>query len=481
MRIPSKLIAALALAPMAAALAHAPDALAFAPAMTVGVHPSSGITSSYFTLSGRPGRLVQAGTLELNNRRNRSVTVSLDPVGALTASTLGSAYRVATPSTSGQARWIVLPRRRVVLQPRGKLLVPVGIRTPVGAAAGDYLSGISVEALGNARQARMHGNIAISSVQRYAVGVFVKVPGPRHPLIRFTGASVDREPAGLTFYARARNGGNTILQNVRGYLLVTRGRRTVARATIGPGTFVTGTSIAYPLLAPRQEPSEGAVFRVRGLMRYGGGVARLDTNVRFGHASAQRQQDFGGPPVVDPRSSGVPWAVLAAVIAGIAVFVGLVLLLLRSRRPRGQRAALRAIESALSTSRATREPLSLVRVSDPAGKTRARRLAAAARPRLRGTDRLYRLGRSELLVIAPDTPVEAGELLSSDIERHLSRAAGLDGIETCVLQARGSSRAAELVERLRESSTDQPDDYELTVDRLLTFLNSDSEPRPPVG
>jgi hypothetical protein len=482
MRIPSKLIACLALAPAVGALVLATGAAAApAPAMTVGVHPASGVTSSYFTLSVSPGRFVQAGTLELHNRGNRRVTVSLDPVGALTASTLGSAYRVATPATSGQARWIVLPRRRVVLQPRGKLLVPVGIRTPAGAAAGDYLSGISVEALGRAHQARMSGNIAISSVQRYAVGVFVKVPGPRHPLIGFSGASVEREPAGLTFYVRARNKGNAILQNVRGYVIVTRGRRSVARTTIGPGTFVTGTSIAYPLLAARQQPSEGAVFRVRALMRYAGGVARLDTKVRFGHASAQRQQDFGGPPVVDPRrDSGLSWTALAAVLAGVAAFAGLVLLLLRRRQPRGARAAWRALDRALAASRAGREPLSLVRVAGAEGKALSRKVASAVRPRLRGTDRLYRLRKSELLVIAPDTRRAAAEALSSEIERHLSRSAGVDRVETSVIQADRRS-PAELVARLRQRGPERLDEYELTTEQLHSRVDVGAEPPPPEG
>ena len=63
-------------------------------------------------------------------------------------------------------------------------------------------------------------------MQRYAVGMFVKVPGPRHSLIELPSASVEREPSGLTFYVQARNPGNTILQKgVRGSLLVTRGHR----------------------------------------------------------------------------------------------------------------------------------------------------------------------------------------------------------------------------------------------------------------
>jgi len=125
-------------------------------------------------------------------------------------------------------------------------------------------------------------------------------------LLHDSRARVTREPSGLTFYVQARNPGNAILQGVRGGILVTRGHRTVVRAAIGPGTFVSGTSIAYPLMAPREQPHEGAVYRVRAVMRYAHGkVARLDTQVRFGHVAAETQQDFGGPRAAEEDEPAV--------------------------------------------------------------------------------------------------------------------------------------------------------------------------------
>jgi hypothetical protein len=463
MRTPSKLIAVLALAPAAGAFALAPAAVAApAPAMTVTVHPASGVSSSYFTLSTRPGGFARAGTLELQNHHRQPVTVRLDPVGALTASTLGSAYREAGPSVAGQASWIVLPQRSIVLGAHATAKVPIGVNTPGGTAAGDYLSGISVEALGQKGQTRVRGNIAISSIQRYAVGLLVKVPGPRHSLIQLTGATIAREPAGLTFYLHARNGGNAILQNVRGRLLVTRGRRKVVRTAIGPGTFVTGTSIAYPLLAPREQPSEGAEYRVRAVMRYAGRVVRLDTRVRFGHKSAQTQQDFGGPPVRDPAArDNARWALLAGAIAVFVSLAGLGLALLRRRRLPGPRAALRALDRALAAARASREPLSLVRVADMTDKPRMRKLAKVVRPGIRAADRLYRLSGSELLIVAPDTRAEAARAVGSEIDRHLATGT----VQVSVLEAGGRQRD-EILSRLRDPRREL-EDIELSADNLM--------------
>jgi hypothetical protein len=326
--------------------ALAPGALAApAPPMTVEVHPASGEVRSYFDFKARPGQSTVAGTLALRNRLRRKVTVLLDPVNGLTASTLGSAYSVRGGAIRGPARWIRLSDRRVELAPRGSAEVDVTVRPSPDVKPGDYLSGIGVQARGTGRESRPRGNVAIASVQRYAVGVLARLPGPRNPLIRFTGAHVEREAAGVTFYLSARNLGNAVLQDVRGRQTITQGERVVARGPMGPGTFVTGTSIEFPVLVPRERASEGSEYRVRALLRYRGGVARLDTLVRFGRGSALRQEEFGGPQA-SPSGKGFPWFLLAA--AGGLALLAFVLIGWLRRRSR-DRARIRALEQALAS------------------------------------------------------------------------------------------------------------------------------------
>jgi hypothetical protein len=432
--------------------------------MTVVVHPESGVTGSYFTLSPRPGHPTLAGTLEVRNRSNRRIVVRLDPVASLTASTLGSAYGTAAPENAGQAAWIRIATRRLVLAPRQKVSVPVAVNTPPDVHPGDYLSGISVQAAGPGKERKLRGNIAVSSVQRYAVGLLVDIPGPRQPMIRMTSAKITREPAGLTFYLHATNTGNAILQNVRGKLLVTRGKRIVAQTTIGPGTFVTGTSIDYPVLVPREQPREGSVYRVRAFMRYHGGVARFDNRVSFGHKAAQAQQDFGGRQLPDARSKAPLWLIAAGGAGALIGLVGLVLFARRKRTP-GPRVARRALESASARAAAAHEPLSLVRIADSSGATATRKLAAATRSRLRPTDRLYRLGKSELLVLMPVTRVDTARVVCVDLPLLLSRSVARDHVAISVLEANGL-RATALLDRLREPGSDEWDDYELPLDSL---------------
>ena len=450
MRPPSSLNAKFALALVAGALAFVQSANAAPPPpMIVAVHPATGAISSYFQLGARPGHRASAGTLELRNRSNRRVTVLLDPVDSLTASTLGSAYQVRGMRVHGPARWIRLSRRRVVLAPHATANIGVSVLAPPGAVAGDYLSGVSVQALTRPQQIKLRGNVGISSIQRYAVGVLVRLAGPRHPLIRLTRASVDREPAGVTFFLFGRNPGNVILQNVRGSVEIRQGNRVVARSVIGPGTFVTKTSIAYPVLVPRERPREGAVYAVHAWMRYAGGIARLDTTVRFGHASALRQETFGGPKA--PRGGGGMLVLMLIGITVLALGAGAVMLWRRRRRS-GPRAALRTLERALDAARASGEPLSLIRVADHGNGTSTQQLTAVVRAGLRRSDHLCRLDGSELLIVASDTAAETADVLAGELRRQLQRAqADSDGVAIDVLAPDGDT-AADLLARVTRSN-----------------------------
>jgi hypothetical protein len=426
----------------AGAVTLTPSAMAAAPPpMIVQVHPASGEVRSYFDFPAKPGKSAAAGTLELRNRLHRKVTVLVDPIDGLTASTLGSAYSVRGRPVHSSARWTRLSDRRIELGPRGRAEVDVNVLPPAGAEPGDYLSGIGVQAAG-AGKSKSNGSLAISSVERYAVGVLVRLPGPRHPLIRFTGARVEQEAAGVTFYLSARNRGNVILQDVKGSQLITRGEQVVAKGPMGPGTFVTGTSIDYPVLVPREQAREGSEYRVRAVLRYRGGIARLDTLVRFGHRSAVRQQQLDGEK---KSSSNNILGLLLAAGAGAALLGFLVFLLWRRRSRR--RSPLRTLEQALASARANGEPLSLIRVGGE--KAPARDLEGALGSRLRRSDRVCRLNGSGILIVAPDTPVQTAEQIAQELRRQLDRGrVGSDGVDISVFVPSGTVTAAELLEQV---------------------------------
>jgi hypothetical protein len=174
--------------------------------------------------------------------------------------------------------------------------------------------------------------VSIASVDRYALGVEISLPGPRHPLIQFTGAEIQRQPAGLTFALLARNGGNVVLQGVHGYVRITRAGRTVVSRSLEAGTFVTHTRIAYPVTAFGQTPTEGTRYRISAWMRYPGGIARLNTTVTFGHRQAVIQKQYTHSS--SAAGGGTPWWEIAGVVAVVlyGLFVTILLLLRRRKR-----------------------------------------------------------------------------------------------------------------------------------------------------
>lgn len=321
--------AVIAVTAAAAALCGAQPALSAAPSGLVVVpQPRSEQGLSYFKLAAVPGSTAQAGTIELRNPTAKRLRVALAAVDGETLSTLGSSYAPPGSRPHGSTLWLHLGTRAASLSPGASLVVPVSIVVPPAAQPGDYLSGVSVEALDQRSQTVKRKGVAIASVARYAIGAEVSLPGPRHPLIKFTGASIRREPAGLAFALMARNAGNAILQGVHGQVHITRAGHTVLTQAIGAGTFVAGTSIAYPVHAFRQTPLQGTHYRISAWMRYAGGIARLNTTVVFGHRAAVAQQQYGGPTA---SSGGTAWWKIGGVIAVILYALGTTALLLRRR------------------------------------------------------------------------------------------------------------------------------------------------------
>jgi hypothetical protein len=285
---------------------------------------------SYFQLRLHRGQSRAAGSLELHNPTRRRMLVALAAVDGQTLGTLGSSYAQPGSAAHGSTRWLHVAQRKVALAPGATASVLVSVAAPAGAHSGDYLAGVSVEQLGQAAKSNSRHGILIVSAVRYVIGVEMTLPGRRRPSVAFTGAALEREPAGPVFLLRARNVGNVILPRVNGSALITSGKRIVARVPLGPGTFVSQTSIAYPVSAFGEHPAEGARYRVRALLRYAGGVARLDTYVTFGHAQAALQRVY--EPKRSGHGGGTAWWKIAGLGLLLVYAIGTSWLLLRRRQ-----------------------------------------------------------------------------------------------------------------------------------------------------
>ena len=275
------------------------------------------------------------------------------------------------------------------------------MEVPRSAKPGDYLSGIAVQTVGQTYQTHPSHGLQIAEVYRYAVGVELKLPGPRTPHLRFTGANLERAPSSIVFSLLARNDGNVILQNVYGHVLVTQGNRVVTSAPIASGTFVSHTSIQMPIVAAHEHPTEGAVYRVRAKLVYKGGVAYLDTLVRFGHQAAVVQKEY------TPKLKGTSWIIWALLGAGLALLALLLAVGWRRHRRRAlltRAATLALLGRMLAAVDERGQPQSVIHVEvNDASTAPKRRLAKTLRRQLRATDAIGDLGSDGLLILLPNT------------------------------------------------------------------------------
>jgi hypothetical protein len=451
-----------------ASLYLAAPAAAMNPAVIVKVHQTSGLVSPYFQLAAAPGRNVTAGSLDVDNPSAHPVTVQLAPVDAMTTNTLGSAYAMPGSGAHGSTTWLRLSRPEVTIAPRSAQSVRVSVDVPATATPGDYLSGVSVEALGQVQSTNVSSGVSIGEIDRYAIGVEVSLPGARYPAIHFTGASVTRQPAGLAFLVAASNTGNVILKNVHGWVKVTSGHRQVVAATIAPGTFVSATGITYPLLSRTEQPRPGSRYRVRATLYYQGGVARLDQTVVFSHAAAVRQQNYGGRKL--PKS-GLPWLWILVALALIAVIAALRSLmrsfdinLVRTRpgRPMTRKAGLKLLESSLGRDR--ERPVSIALVT--ARRRAIPAIADAIQSCLRPGDRICDLGPEGLLLICPRTSRRELAVLERDLRETVARDPDLARVRVEIARATAVkpttarkllARAEATHRRQQESATHAPD------------------------
>ena len=404
-----------------AARGGASRANAATPPFVVVVQPAAGQPGDYFNASAKPGATIHAGTLVLRNTGRTRVRALLVPVDALTASNLGSTYKVLGTPRHGPTLWTQLSQRKLTLAPHASATVAVSVTVPAGAKPGEYLSGVSIQARKpNVHTRRLNSNVEIASIVRYAVGVEIRVPGPLHPAVTLNRVVLQRQPRGLSFLVDATNSGNVILKNVTGTVLVTRGGRRVVQTPIGPGTFVTATSIQLAALSLEQQVSQGTVFHVKATIRYGGGSARLDRDVTFGPHEAQLQQEFGGRKVAS--SGGSPWVAFAAGAGALVFLIGLALLLRRRRRTDSLPAALAALERALADPRRAGAPVSVITAISEESETAWRAdTQSVIRRRLRPTDTLAADDDGALVIIAGDTGALAAVGLAEDLRSAIAR------------------------------------------------------------
>jgi len=301
-------------------------AVALVAAAPAAAAPSGGLsiaaegTGGGLRLDGEPGGMVR-GAVRVSNLSRRAMTVRLQAADIGNAANGGADFRTGTLARAG--RWLTLSANEVRLAPRSSRRVGFTARVPAGAAGGSHYAGVvAIDAADLAppparKAAEGEQTGTIQRINRMAVPVSIRLPGPVRRSLALSGAALDVRAGQTTLRLGLRPGGTAFLPGARIRLRVVRDGRTVFGHRAGLGQMVPGSAIDYGI-PWRGRPTEGE-YRIVGEIRpEGAPVVRIDERVAFTPEIAERLEREG----VAVTRSAIPswiWIVLAAAAVLIVV------------------------------------------------------------------------------------------------------------------------------------------------------------------
>jgi hypothetical protein len=255
----------------------------------LGVHTGA----SYFVFDSRPSATV-VGAVRVANEGDRSGTVRLYGVDALTGQTTGAVYRSRGEPRRDVGAWISMPTHQLRLAPGGHRVVGFRVRVPAGASAGQHLGGIVAEKATLKKTASGQsgrGSFRIDIRNLSILAVQVDLPGREIEKLRLTSVKPGPAEGFQTLLVGMRNDGNQLVKGSGSMVVSGENGEELKRAKFNLDTFVPRTAIAYPFAVPGEALPAGR-YRAAVTIEYGHGhVARLAT--WFTISDSQIEQVFG--------------------------------------------------------------------------------------------------------------------------------------------------------------------------------------------
>lgn len=311
------LLAALALVATATTPASAATASPAEPAFALSPVGASGA----LLLPGAPGRVLR-GSVLVRNLSRQPVTVKLQAADIRNASNGNADYATASPSRTGS--WLTLADDSVRLEARSSRQVPFTVSIPGEARGGSHYAGIvgvdaSEIAAAAAKKTAKGKNFNFSRINRQALPLTIRLPGPSSRSLALTSAKLMVEPAGAGLMLGLLPGGSELIQGARIKLRVTRGARTILTYSSTLGQLFPGTRLNHRI-AWKGRPTEGS-YRVQGVIRpRGAATVNIDETVHFTPAKATQLEQETTPL---PSTPGLPLWVWLTLATGATVLTGL--------------------------------------------------------------------------------------------------------------------------------------------------------------
>lgn len=288
------------------------------PAFTVkalGAPPGA----SYFVFGSRPGATID-GAVRVANTGDRSGTVRLYGVDAVTGETTGAVYRSRDDPRRDVGSWLSMPVHQLRLRPSQRRVVHFRVRVPSRVRPGQHLGGIVAENAAlqkTKRRKRGRGSFRIDIRNLSILAVQVNLPGPRVEKLALTSVRPGHAEGFQTLLIGMRNEGDRLLKGSGSMLVSGENGEALKRATFAVDTFVPRTSIAYPFAVPGEALPAGR-YRAVVTIAYGHGHTTHLTRW-FTISDKQIEQVFGSSSH-RPAAAGSS-SILPLVLAGLALLL----------------------------------------------------------------------------------------------------------------------------------------------------------------
>ncbi len=206
----------------------------------------------YFLFSSKSGSSV-SGQVRLTNPTDDSITVSLSFVDSLTSDNGGSAFETDEVQSTGISRWMKIGEPIVTIAAHSDVLVDFLVTIPDDVMPGQYLAGLAASEVpadvspGSEDAEPKTAGATVTMRTRYVIGVEIDIPGDWVPSLLVDGVTLIDHPSGPIVGIEMTNDGDTFLRPTGSIEITGNNADPVISQSIELGTFVTGTSIVYPV------------------------------------------------------------------------------------------------------------------------------------------------------------------------------------------------------------------------------------------
>ena len=214
-----------------------------APKLGIRLLDTSG---AYVSLTMRPGETKQV-RIELGNYGTTSVSARSYVADVYSMINGGMGVRLSGEPASGTTDWLSYPAKTLQLDPRQAVPETLTVAVPSTAAPGDYISALVIEGDAGTSQS---GDAAFKQVDRQAVAVAIRVPGPLVPGLSLPTAALRTTPGGVSYIDLGMlNSGNIHLHLVGTYALTDANGVQIAGGPVTMDTVYahTSTVLAVPV------------------------------------------------------------------------------------------------------------------------------------------------------------------------------------------------------------------------------------------